>query len=281
MTPCSRYPDEDAVLRYVAGDMDDGELSAFEDHLFACDTCLRRVERYQDAQQVLARRAPLEGPIVVAASNGGAAPAPARGLPWWALGAVAAGLVVTAIGVATWNRPPASLVVYVERAAAERAPAPEPAEPTSPAHASSSHALQVAVLAMVMPPPYLTLTTRGASEEAARFAQGMEAYTKADWTTAARFLSEVDTAEARFYEGIADLMRGEAATAAATLERARASGAQPYARESVFYIGKAALQQGDIPHARQAFATARDTGATTARDATRLIAALDELGAAH
>ncbi|MCC6161720.1 MAG: hypothetical protein IT182_00020 [Acidobacteria bacterium] len=280
MTPCSRYLDEDEVLRYVAGDMDDGELSVFEDHLFACDACLARVERYQAAQQVLARRAPLEGPVIVAASNEVAVPVPSRGLPWWALGAVAAGLVVTAIGVATWNRPPASLVVSVERVA-ERSPAPEPAEPTSPAHASSSHALQVAVLAMVMPPPYLTLTTRGASDEAARFAQGMEAYTKADWTTAARLLGEVATAEARFYEGIADLMRGEAATAAATLERARASGVQPYARESVFYIGKAALQQGDIPHARQAFATARDTGATTARDATRLIAALDELSAAH
>ena len=91
----------------------------------------------------------------------------------------------------------------------------------------------------------------------------------------------MDTTEARFYQGIADLMRGDAATATTTLEAARTSGVQPYARESVFYLGKAALQRGDVEQARHWFDAARAGNASTAREAARLLAALDELAPAR
>jgi hypothetical protein len=76
-------------------------------------------------------------------------------------------------------------------------------------------------------------------------------------------------------------MRGDAASATATLDVARKSGIQPYARESAFYLGKAALQRGDVGQARDAFTATRAAGASTAREAARLLAALDELAPAR
>ena len=67
---------------------------------------------------------------------------------------------------------------------------------------------------------------------------------------ASRDLAAIDTTEARFYKGIADLMRGDGPAAVAALGVVRASGQQPYARESQFYLGKAALQRGDVAAAQ-------------------------------
>jgi hypothetical protein len=130
---------------------------------------------------------------------------------------------------------------------------------------------------MVTPPPYLTMTTRGADSPSARFAEGMAAYTRRDWAAAARALATVDTPEARFYQGVADLMRGDAASAIQSLEAARDSGVQPYARESLFYLGKASLQQGAVAQARSAFTATRQAGASTSAEAGRLLASLSEI----
>ena len=105
----------------------------------------------------------------------------------------------------------------------------------------------------------------------------MQAYTRADWAVASRELAAIDTTEARFYQGIADLMRGEGTAAVAALDAVRASGQQPYARESEFYLGKAALQRGDVAAARASFAAARDAGAGPAGEAARMLASLSEL----
>lgn len=269
MSACTRFPDDDQVVRYVTGELTEPELTAYEDHVFACDVCLARVERYQAAQQVLAGRDLPALPTIVPSVTAPAAPQPSRHLPWWVLGAVAASLVVAG-GLWSWQRtqvPEASLV------AARTEPEPTPA----PSNVGSSSALQVAVLAMVTPPPYLSITTRGEASAPARFAEAMQAYTRADWSTAARTLVDVDTAEARFYQGIADLMRGDPASAARSLDSARRSGVQPYARESLFYLAKAALQRGDVTHAREALTATREAGASTAQDATHLLAALSEI----
>ena len=94
---------------------------------------------------------------------------------------------------------------------------------------------------------------------------------------ASRTLREIDTPQARFYQGVADLMRGETATAVAALESVRTSARHPYARESLFYLGKAALQQGDVRKAREWFTAARDANAGPEREAARLLAELDEI----
>jgi hypothetical protein len=282
MSACTRYPDDDQILRYVASDLDEPELTAFEDHLFECDACLARVERYQAAQQVLGARALPDVPVIVASGGGAGRGRPLKTAPWWVMGAIAASLLMVAGGVWSWQRTPiasqsqtpqiAERTVRTERA--------DPAAEAAPANVRSSAALQVAVLAMVTPPPYLSITTRGEAS-ATRFADGMRAYTREEWVQAARLLATVDTPEARFYQGVADLMRGDAASATTSLEAARTSNVQPYARESVFYLGKAALQKGDVTEARKAFTAALGAGASTAREAERLLTSLSDVGAAR
>ena len=269
MSACTRYPDDEVVLQYVTGDLAEPELVAFEDHLFACDACLARVERYQAAQQVLAAKEIPAAPVVVASAATPPMPS-SSSIPWWTL-AIAASLIVgLAVSAVYWRQtPPAPAQA---RAAA---PVAVPARSAKPAVGSSSSALRVAVLAMVTPPPYLALTTRGDSDT--RFSTAMQAYTRADWTTASRELSAIDTNEARFYQGIADLMRGEGQAAVAALDTVRASGRQPYARESLFYLGKAALQRGDVTTARTSFAAARQAGAGPAGEAARMVTSLVEL----
>lgn len=274
---CTRYPDDDVVMRYVTSDLAEPDQSAFEDHLFACDTCLARVERYQAAQQALAAR---ELPVLptVVASRVEATASPRGGVAWWML-AAAAGVILAVAAVAVfWRAQPAPAPQQADRQAVpQAAPTPTPTpEPTAPASGRQSRGLQVAVLAMVTPPPYLPLTTRGAADDAS-FARGMDAYTRQDWATASRALATVDTPAARFYQGVADLMRGDAESAATQLQAARTSTVAAYRRESAFYLGKAALLRGDVAAARTWFDIARTDEATTAKEAARLLAALDEL----
>ncbi|AMY08011.1 hypothetical protein LuPra_01199 [Luteitalea pratensis] len=266
MSACTRYPDDEVVLQYVTGDLDEPELVAFEDHLFACDPCLARVERYQAAQQVLGTREIASAPVVVA-SGGAPSVMPSRGLPWWAL-AIAASLLV---GLAV-------SAVYLRQAPPEQVQAQValPSAPEArPAVGRSASALRVAVLAMVTPPPYLSLTTRGDGDS--HFSAAMQAYSRADWPVASRELAAIDTTAARFYQGIADLMRGDGPAAVSALDAVRGSGQQPYARESLFYLGKAALQRGDVTAAQASFAAARDAGAGPAGEAARMLASLSEL----
>ncbi|BCS31944.1 hypothetical protein TBR22_A11470 [Luteitalea sp. TBR-22] len=269
MSACTRFPDDAQVLRYVTSDLAEPELSAFEDHLFACDACLQRVERYQAAQAALASRDLPQGPVGVMVPFDDA-PTPGRRRLWW-LGAVAA-LFVLALGAVVW-RPatpaPARVMATPDVPGGTDALAPPPV-------ARGIDRLGIAALAMVTPPPYLPVTTRGGSDVAA-FATAMDAYTRQDWTAASRGLAAIATPEAQFYKGIADLMRGEAADAIRAFEGTRDSGVQPYARESAFYLGKAALLRGDLAAARQQFVAAGASRATTAAQARRLVSALDEL----
>ena len=91
MSACTRYPDDEVVLRYVTSDLAEPELAAFEDHMFACDACLARVERYQMAQQSLAGR-DLPAPPTVVGGTAHRQASPVRPLTWWALGAIAANI---------------------------------------------------------------------------------------------------------------------------------------------------------------------------------------------
>jgi hypothetical protein len=267
MSTCTSYPDDEVVLQYVSGDLDEADLVAFEDHLFACDTCLARVERYQAAQQVLTTRT-IPSALVVVASHGAASATSPHVIRWWAL-AIAAGLLVALAVSAVSLRQ--GTPEQLQASAAVPVPAPEARR----AVGSTATALRVAVLAMVTPPPYLPLTTRGDGDSA--FTAAMQAYTRADWSGASRELAPIDTTQARFYRGIADLMRGDGAAAVSALDAVHATGQQPYARESLFYLGKAALQRGDVVAARASFAAAREQGAGPPGEAARMVAALTEL----
>ncbi len=271
MSACTRYPDDEQVVRYVRGNLDEPDLSAFEDHLFGCDLCLDRVERYQAAREILAGR---DLAIPTAVPSVGGPPPGAGRAGWWRLGALAATLVIVAGGAWSWQR----RSVEPDTSGTQQAAAvADGRSAQAPSKVRNEADLQLAVLAMVTPPPYLAITTRDEGAPPGLFAAGMRAYTEGNWTLAARSLATVGTAEARFYQGIADLMRGDPTAAVAALEAARASGVQPYARESAFYLGKAALQRGEIGRAREAFAAATADRASTADEAARLLEALADV----
>ncbi len=267
MTDCTRYRDDEVVLRYVTRDLEEPERSAFEDHLFACDACLTRVERYQAAQQELTHRQLPSPPTAIAPPDTRQA---RRGplFRWPILGALAASLLVVLGSWSLWPRGSGTAPPAVARAL-------EPTVLPAPAAGPRSSALGIAVLAMVTPPPYLTLTTRGAGDT--RFATAMQSYTQSDWPAASRALAPLASPEARFYKGVADLMLGNPAGAIAALEACRDSGQQPHARESLFYLGKAALQRGDVPAATALLTAAHEAGAGPDGEAADLLTALAEL----
>ena len=268
MTDCPRYRDDEVALRYVTSDLAEPERIAFEDHLFACDPCLIRVERYQAAQQELTHRQVPAPPTVVATSSE-VRPAKGRRLFLWPiLGALAASLLVVLGGWSLW--PPRSDAG--SPAVGQRV---EPPALPTPAGGPRSSALGVAVLAMVTPPAYVTITTRDTGDTG--FAQAMQSYTRSDWPAASRALAPLASPEARFYKGIADLMRGDPAGAIAALQATRDSGRQPYARESLFYLGKAALQRGDVDAATALLTAAHEAGAGPDGEAADLLTALAEL----
>jgi hypothetical protein len=195
---------------------------------------------------------------------------PARRLPWW-LGAVAALLVLGLTGLLVSRQAP------VPRATPPVVTPDMPGGtaalgPTIPA--SRPDTLGLTALALVTPPPYLPVTTRGTA--GTDFEAAMEAYVGQDWAVASGRLAGLDTAEAHFYKGIADLMRGDSTEATVALEAVRASGRQPYARESAFYLGKAALLRGDRAAAREMLDAAVASRATTAGEARRVLQALEQ-----
>ncbi|HTV02540.1 MAG TPA: hypothetical protein VMF13_18470 [Luteitalea sp.] len=269
---CTRYPDDDVVVRYVTGELAEPEQSAFEDHMFACDGCLARVERYQLAQGSLAGRELPAMPTAVPSTGDRAQPG-MRQVSWWALGAVAAAIVAVLAGMLFVRRQAPAPTAVAQASTPTTTPEPEAIS----AGTRSGGALRVAVLAMVTPPPYLSITTRGDTPSDKVFTAGMNAYTRGDWAGASRGLRGITSPQGRFYLGIADLMRGDAAAAATSLEAVKASGRLPYARESLFYLGKAALQRGDVAGARELFVAARDAGAGPGGEAARLVRAIDEL----
>ncbi len=280
MTACARYPDDDTLLQYVSGELTDPERSAFEDHLFACDACLERVERYQAARQALAARPlPVEPPAVTPT---GADVPPDTQRPawmWFAMAAVFLAGLAAVFMLARPGAPPTQAADGETRRVAGAGDTSRPAtgNAAAPTSGHASPSLQLAVLAMVTPPPYVPLVTRSTDTDETRFAEGMEAYARGDWGGVTRALGNAESPRARFYLGIARLMRGDAAGATAALDAVRQSESQPYARESVFYLGKAELQRGDVPRARDWFSRARDANAGPDGEARRLLAELDDI----
>jgi hypothetical protein len=82
---------------------------------------------------------------------------------------------------------------------------------------------------------------------------------------------------AQFFLGISELMTGNAPGARAALQRAAASGEQPYADESHFYLAKAALRAGNIAEAERELKIAVNREAGPAGEAARLLKELRSL----
>ena len=73
---------------------------------------------------------------------------------------------------------------------------------------------------------------------------------RADWPVASRELAASTRPKPASTRALPTSCAATRSAAVAALDAVRASGQQPYARESLFYLGKAALQRGDVASAR-------------------------------
>ena len=162
--------------------------------------------------------------------------------------------------------------------AVPQTPQTSPVTPRSePAPAPSRPARDIGLLALVVPPPYVPLQTRGTADTPAKaFASAMTRYSAKDYQGAADELRAVaeaqpDAAHVQFFLGISLLMTDKPAEASRALDRAAASGAAPFADEAHFYLAKAALRERDLPRAERELKLAVEREAGPAGEADKLL----------
>ena len=298
--PCTWSARDDVFEGYVRGALSATERDAFEDHYFACATCLAKLRAYDGLRAelgALATEAPAGQPI--------------QARPWrWALVPMAASLVLVAV-VALWLRSsapgvPESTVAVAPAAAppaaarptapvAPAAPvpgpgvaqprqtAPAPAEPLARPQPAAPPVVALSVLARVEPPPYAPVLLRGPQDEAAaKFDAAMRQYVKRNYAEAVPGLGAAavlrpDVPQYAFFLAICHLLSGQLEPAVAGLQKAIAIGESPYLEEAHFYLAKAWLGQGDVPAAREELVWTIERGGRLAPDARRLLAQLDAL----
>jgi hypothetical protein len=153
---------------------------------------------------------------------------------------------------------------------------PAPREPVRPVRGLEA-------LAVVTPPPYVPLQTRGAANNQAQsFAAAMTRYSAKDFAGAAEQLQPLaeanpGAAHVQFFLGIAQLMSGKPAAAIESLDRAVASGTAPFADEAHFYLAKAAMQTRDLARAERELQIAVEREAGPAGEAAELLRDLKKI----
>ena len=155
--------------------------------------------------------------------------------------AIAAAALVAAVALSWWG---------LRRASTPPAPAP--------AIAVTPPAESLDLLARVDPPPYRAPTLRATPPDAERrFRDAMKLYAQADYAAPLPALESAAALDStapgpRFYAGICQLVAGNAAEAAASLERVLALGDSPYLEKAGFFLAKARLRQNDVSGAVKA-----------------------------
>lgn len=222
---CQRVTTENLIERYLQGTLDPPLLDEFEEHYFACESCLAQLRTVQAIRPVLASM-PL--------------PAPAKrswvALPWFGLAAAVAATIL----IFFWPRPSAS-------------PDPVAALPTT-----APATPPLLLLSEIQPAPYAPALFRdGASTPSPAFREAMRSYQRGEWTQAAQALSAVAESSpsnpaALHFAGISSLLAGKSESALAFLDRVIAFGQQsPFEEEARFYRAQTLLLMGRPPEARE------------------------------
>ncbi len=154
-----------------------------------------------------------------------------------------------------------------------------PTPTTTPAPAQTRPLISLDALALISPPPYVPLATRGADPAAAAFASAMTSYSKKDYRAAIDGLKPIVDAQpeathAAFYLGVSYLAAGDAASASAVVNRVAASNVSPFADEAHFYLAKAALRAHDLDRAERELTIANERQAGPAGEAAKLLQSL-------
>jgi TolA-binding protein len=152
-------------------------------------------------------------------------------------------------------------------------------KPVTASPAPTRSLVTLEALALVTPPPYIPLQTRGADGAAEAFASAMTKYAAKDYRGAIDGLKPIvdaqpEAAHAAFFLGVSYLAAGDAASASAVLNRVAASNAAPFADEAHFYLAKAALRAHDLDRAERELSLASERQAGPAGEAARLLQAV-------
>jgi hypothetical protein len=149
----------------------------------------------------------------------------------------------------------------------------------TPAPAPGRPLINLDALALVMPPPYVPLQTRGEGGQGDGFAAAMARYAAKDYRGAAAGLQPIadaqpDAVHAQFFLGISYLALDQPANASAVLNKVAGSGVSPFADEAHFYLAKAALRARDLDRAERELTLAAERQAGPPGDAQKLLQAL-------
>jgi len=227
---------EDRAAAYAAGRLVEPEVEAFEQHLFACPSCVDQVE------QAIEIRSGLTEP-----ADSHVAPETRRLVArlWWPwFSALAAAAVLLAVGTGVWLRAPQP------QAPIRSEPAAGSVQPAGPPRPSLSE------MARVQPPVYLSKTLRGFEDEArSQFREAMQDYQRGEYRAAIPRLEaaarlDPEAPDIRFFLGICYLLTDQDDSAIDHLAKTVALGETPYLEEAHFYLAKAYLSKADLGKAR-------------------------------
>jgi hypothetical protein len=158
--------------------------------------------------------------------------------------------------------------------------APKPAGAPTGGSTPVRALISLDTLALVTPPPYMPLQTRGADGGAgAAFGAAMARYSAKEYRGAIDGLKPIVEAQpeaspAAFFLGVSYLAAGEPAAASAVLNRVAASNVAPFADEAHFYLAKAALRAHDLDRAERELSLAVERQAGPQGEAGKLLQAL-------
>jgi tetratricopeptide (TPR) repeat protein len=133
-------------------------------------------------------------------------------------------------------------------------------------------------LAVVTPPPYFALATRGeAGRDRADFDAAMADYVAGRYAdTVSRLAPLVDRApelvHAQFFLGVSQLAIGQISAGRSMLQRVVQTGIPPFADEAHFYLAKAALADRRLDVAVEELTKSVDLDAGPEGEAARLLA---------
>jgi TolA-binding protein len=225
---CETVQNENVVERYVLGQLTAEELGSFEEHYFECEPCFEQVRLMQGLQ---------------AAGEGRPRPARVLEMPGrkWQVWAAAA-VVLAGVGIAAMRQ------------------FGQPAAPVASAPAATAAKVDAerVLLARVEPPNYTAAALRGsAGDRAENFAAAMAKFSGGDYRAAADGLRGLveggpETAAARFYLGVSDLMLDNWQEPVTLMRSIDAMGETPYLEQARFFLAKALLAGNDAGGAAKA-----------------------------
>lgn len=269
---CEDVRSGELVERYARQELDDAAQDAFEQHYFSCAECFSEVQTVLGVRQALAGRKK-------------------RPLAWYAVGALAASLLIT-LGV-LWTfqssphtagqNPPAAIARTPAAPVAPATPAPVTKSPPQ----ADGPGLQL--LARVDPPAYLPSTLRGPGTDGPDDMEtAMQLYSSRRYREAIPALAAVVEKTsgnrqlmAELYLSICQLVARQPATATKTLNRLIQAGDSPYLEEAHFYLAKAYLQANRPGLAEQELRRTVDLHDSLERKAAQLLREVREYRSNH